>query len=307
MSSKSWYFKSWFIWLLLIVISFCVYKSCSVAKRAIRRAKGFSIEKIIIRQEPEKVIELGREKIDAANKICDQPFFFLSKGKQFFVFISADGKYVIKFFQQQRFEVKDYATWVPDFIANFLRNQQRAEKLERLHKMVQSSELAYEKAPEQTGIFFIHMNKTRHQHKKLTVLDCKGNLFYVPLDDVQFLLQRRAALLKQTLVTLMYEGREDEAKARLKQIFDLLVYCAKAGIYDTDGALIRNDNIGFLDTRAMYIDMGKFIPTTEAFSPAMVEWNFRRLHPLHNWLKKNYPALAAYFEECRQAALGEIS
>jgi len=226
---------------------------------------------------------------------------------QFFVFESADGKYVVKFFQQQRFEVKDYAAWVPNFVADMLRGKQRKEKLERLHKMIQSAELAYEKAPEQTGILYIHLNKTHHVHKKLTVLDRKENLLNVPLDDVQFILQRKAMFIKQTLAKLMYDGKEAEARARITQVFDLLVYCAKAGIYDTDGALIRNDNIGFLGDKAMYIDMGKFTPTQDALSPAMLDWNFRRLRPLHNWLKKNYPSLEAHFEECRTAALGEIS
>lgn len=93
----------------------------------------------------------------------------------------------------------------------------------------------------------------------------------------------------------MESGQCHEAKIRINQIFALLRDCAKKGVCDTDGALIRKNNLGFLEDRAIYIDTGKLtlkesIKTKERFTK-----DLERLDPLYEWLQANYPPLAEHF------------
>jgi hypothetical protein len=307
MTSKktSWYVKSWFLWILVALVIFGFYKGYKTAAKKVKHAKGFTIEKILMRY-PE-VARSNSEKLFSANQILNQPYFFLGKGKQFFVFQSADGKYVIKFFQQQRFALGECFGFLPECLADYFRAKKKAARQKRYGKMVESIELAASRIQKETGILFCHLGKTEGQYPDLQVLDKKGTFLSIPLDNVQFVLQKKAELLKPTLVKLMHDGKEEAAKQKIDAMFQTLVTVAKAGIEDEDGALVRNDNLGIIDNEAIYFDVGKFVDVKGKMTPALFAYDLRKLRPLYNWLKKNYPSLAVHFEECRERAIGLIS
>ena len=298
--------KKWYYWLGALLVLFLTYKGYGATTKRIKRSKDFSLEKISS-QEVYKLsgpLPITPDEIARANHILDQPFFFLGRGRQCYAFLSVDGQYVLKFFQQDRFLVNTYVSFFPDcFLAKKLQKQKAKLKKNKRQKMLLSFELAKRSAESETSVFFVHLNPTENQYKEVTLLDPRGTLFSIPLDKVQFALQRRAKLLKPTLVTLMHEGREDEAKRRIEQIFEMFVSCGKKGIEDHDGALIRNDNLGFLEDRAIYIDIGKLSCTGRPATKAGFVHDLRRLHPLNNWLEKNYPPLAAHFQKCQAQAI----
>ena len=95
----------------------------------------------------------------------------------------------------------------------------------------------------------------------------------------------------------MESGQCHEAKIRINQIFALLRDCAKKGVCDTDGALIRKDNLGFLGDKAIYIDAGKLRYKRTIKQKTYFVEDLKRLRPLRKWLDENHPSLVRYFDE----------
>jgi|GEM_PF-640474 len=302
----TWYFKSWFLWLFVLIAIVGIYKGVNMAKKQIKRASGFTVEKITMRDEPVYGVKDHLEEQQVV-EILDQPFFYLGKGKQFFVFESADKKYVLKFFQQQRFDVKDCYGMMPEFLSSFVHSMQKKKKQLRKQKMFKSVELAYNEVREETGLEYVHLKKSTYLDKELCTLDKRGAVVFVPLDETQFILQKKAEFIKPMFMRLMHEGREEDAKERLSKIFHLVTKLTKKGLYDEDGALIRNNNIGFIGDEIVYIDVGRLIEIPEREKLQHFLDVLRHLRPLHNWFKKHYPSLAVHFEDCRKEAFGELS
>ncbi len=305
-------FKKMFLYSLGAILGAVVlYKAYGFTTKQMKRTKKeFSIQKVSSEkkyqlQEP---LKASQDDIERANAILAQPFFFLGRGRQCYAFLSSDGHYVLKFFQQDRFRVaKDYVAFLPDsFLGKKLRKRKAKLKDNKREKALLSFELAKKYVASETGVTFLHLEATKNQHQSVVCLDKRGKLISIPLDTVQFALQKRAKLVKPTLIALMHENKMDEAKVRIEQIFDLLVTCAKQGICDSDGALVRNDNLGFLEDKAIYIDIGKLFKVKTPITKALFEHDLRRLRPLDNWLIKNYPALGAHFEFCQTKAIDQF-
>jgi hypothetical protein len=276
-----------------------------------RRTDGFCVEKI---QSPQTHTPLyvqstpSPNDVQKANALLHQEFYYLGKGFQCYVFESSDGKYVIKFFRYQRLTLPLVYKWigkVPFFEKTIAKKNRELEK-RKMH-LFRGFALAFEQAQEETALVYVHLAKTNGLHPPITLIDKANNRYVVPIDGVEFLIQRRAKHIKPIFEALMLDGKVDEAKRRIDQIFHLLSTCAKKGIQDTDKALIRKNNLGFLHDRAIYIDTGKLalrpkITTKEGFTN-----DLKRLIPLYEWFEKHYPELACYFMNKQAQVVQEFS
>lgn len=292
---------------LSLFMVFALYKVYGGYQKHVKRSHGFSLHKISSKFSHKKEwdSDVSKQELLEVNQILNQPFFFLGQGKQCYAFSSADGKYVMKFFQHERFKArKEALSFLPDcFLTKKLCRAKYKHKKSKRDALFQSTLLAAQLASQESGTIFIHLNKTKSAHGSVVVLDKKGKLLSIPLDDVQFVLQKKAKLVKPTLMLLMHQGKEEEAKERIDQIFDALLTTAQKGIIDKDGALIRNNNIGFLDDRAIFIDTGKLVYNDEGVSQKVFQHNLRRLTPLYKWLRKNYPTLGVYFAQKKEQVI----
>ena len=181
-------------------------------------------------------------------KILSQPYSYLDNGVQSFVFASSDGQYVIKFFRHDHL---DGPFW--------LTPHQKAKKQAQLHKEFLSYKLAYENLCEQTGLVFLHLNKTNDLHLTLDLVDKLGIHHPIPLDKYEFLLQKRASLLYTALNQMIEENRLSDAKETLSKLVGLLAKRAEKGISDKDPDLITN--FGVIGTTPIQIDVGRFSPS----------------------------------------------
>ena len=302
MHSTPLYFKPWFRTLVIVVSILAAVKAYDAFTKVSKRSKrGFSIEKIAPHKESLLVApSISHEQLAAVNAILQQPFFFLDHGKQCFAFESDDEKWVLKFFK--------HGNHLSEIDAAHLgKGEKIQESQEKYERLLKSFELAVTALPDETGIVFYHFAKTEDLHPESMLLDRRGKVVHVPMDEVHFVLQRRAKCVKPVLIRLMHEGKTAEAKKRIDQIFALLITMSRKGIQDRDGALIRNDNIGFLEDRAIFIDTGKFSLSKKQLTRADVEHDMRRVRPLANWLQKNYPDLSLHFEDAQQHALEQFS
>lgn len=234
--------------------------------------------------------------VSELNAIFRQPFYYLGEGKQCTAYVSRDGKNVLKFLLQKPLQVKNQFLTLPNFFPFSLIKSYKIDKRdERQNNLLAAFMLSYQLVPEQTATLYVHLNSSDNRFVKPLIIDTKGTPRVIDLDRTQFILQKRAQHIKPLLAELMWEGKISEAKERLDQILKLLFDCAKKGVIDLDQALIRNNNIGFVDSRAVYIDTGKLRLAKCLITKKEFARDLKRLVPLQRWLALHYPELGTYF------------
>lgn len=244
---------------------------------------------------------VGPEKIEEINTIFSQHFYFIGQGKQCSAYVSHDGNYVVKFLLQKPLTVKPQFIDLPDVFPFTLFKEYKVDKrLERKDDLYNSFMISYHLVPEETGIFYVHLNPTDNIFKKPIVVDAKGDPVVIDPDKTQFVLQKRAHHIKPVLIDLMCAGEVEAAKERIDQMLMLLQTCAKKNIVDTDTGLIRRNNIGFLETRAIYVDTGKLRLVKQKLTRKDFVKDLKRLEPFYKWLLAYYPELAAHYAQKRK-------
>ncbi len=198
--------------------------------------------------------------------VLDQPFRYLGKGSQCYVFESRDQKYVIKFF---RF------------------NDPRSEL--KIFTVFNAARIAYEYLKEETGLIYIHLNLTKIGLPTLHCKDAIGRSYQLPLDQCRFAIQKKAIGLEEALKW----ARQDPnlMKKRLDQFIDLLRTRTEKGIFNSDPSLSRN--FGFLEDQAIEIDFGCFRPTSSLSKKEEMD---RYASKLRQFLKKEAPEWIEYFD-----------
>lgn len=294
-----------------IILAFIAIYSLYKAVHAYdKRVDGFSIEKISsdLPNSPNWDIKTSTEDLNSANKALDQPYYYLGRGFQCYAFVSQDQKYVLKFVRHQRLRLSEYAELLPNigWIKEWKEDKAKSHKL-RADYLFNGLKVGIEKVPHETALLFVHINKTENNHGSVAIMDKGGNKYRVKLDDVVFVLQRKAMHIEPVIEKLMKNGDIEGAKERISQIFQLFIDCGKKGVIDTDGALIRKHNLGFLDDRAIYIDTGKLTVRNENKIKERFAKDLKRLRPFEKWLKSNYPELIEHYMTSKQQAVEQFT
>lgn len=275
-----------------------------------KRGEGFRLykiqEKLVF--DPRWEVSCTQEEVRIARDIFrSHTFRYLGHGFQVYAFESDDGQYVIKFFRYQRLRLPSFLHEAPSFP---LFDEWRKERLMTLsHRrecLLKSCKTSWELAKRETALLLVHLNETKNLFGSITLLDPLGESHQLSMDSYQFMLQKKATHIKPEFDRLMAQGRVEEAKKRVDQIFELLIDCAKKNVQDMDGALIRKNNLGFLEDRAIYIDGGKLAYRESIRLKKCFEKDLKRLYLLHKWFKEKYPPLADHFEYTQKRILHDF-
>jgi hypothetical protein len=212
--------------------------------------------------------------VEALRPLFGQPLFFLGEGKQCVAYETADGRYVLKLFKKAS----------------------KKKKSKQLEEYVTGGIIARAVLPEETGVIACVCGPQTFKLPIVTVLNERGRIEKIALQDVPFIFQRKAQPFKQTLMRLLAERKGKEAALRLESLFTLLMTCREKGVLDRDGSLIRNGNIGFVDGKAVLLDTGKLCRLTDRKRLTLHDLN--RLKPLESWLESSCPELLPIFKTC---------
>lgn len=245
------------------------------------------------------------EKKEALHQILKQKFSYLGKGCQSYVFLSEDGKYVIKFFKYQRFrpqEWLDYLSFIPAV------NSYRLEKIEKkklkLDAIFKSWTIAYRNLPIQTGLIYVHLNKTQDLDQTILISDKMGFDHQLQADQMEFLIQRAAKMLCPTIKDLVKNDESNKAKQLIDDLVAMLVDEYQNGYADNDHALMQNT--GVIDGQPIHIDVGQFIKNDLVKNPEVYKKElFNKTFLFKKWLIKNHPDLAKYLELKLLQVIGE--
>ncbi len=186
------------------------------------------------------------------NAILSQKFYYLGKGSQCYAFSSEDDHYVIKFFKFKHLKPH----WLIE-LAPFsrYRTQQNARKQRKLHSLFEGYRLAYEVYREQSGLVYVHLNKTKKTYKPFTLYDKIGLQRHIDLDNVVFVIQKKGKTTRNVLLEDLSRHDLLAAKEHIRKILDFYAYEYSLGIFDKDHGVLHNT--GFLDNIPFRLDVGK--------------------------------------------------
>ncbi len=205
---------------------------------------------------------------EQVSALLDQPFTYLTKGKQSFVFLSADKQWVIKFFRLPRYVRK----WT-------LKGKKKS--LPFLAQTMEAFLWSQKLFQNETGVLYAHLEPTKHLPICTTLIDRFGHHYKFDLNDIPFAVQKAGVPFFSVFTQL----GEEETKDMILQCIQLY-----ANLYDhgfTDDDPIYEKNFGMEGGRPMIIDTGQII---RADNLPDKKTHLRNMtHSLDHYLKNHCP------------------
>jgi hypothetical protein len=239
-------------------------------------------------------------------KALDQPYYYLGKGCQSYVFVSEDDQYVIKFFKYQRYRLLPWLAYFPPLPAIVKYRQEKMDKKwKKLDGFVKSWKIAFENLKDETGLIFVHLNKTTDLQRQVTLYDKIGQKHLIILDQMEFCVQHRARMLCDTLLAYKDNGNLIEAKQLIRQLLNTILSEYSRGLADNDHALMQNT--GIAQGMPVHIDVGQFVFNEAVKQPAIFHQElFTKTYKFKLWLRDYYPELGEYLEQELHQIIGPI-
>ncbi len=246
---------------------------------------------------------LSSKELEEVRFILSQPFSSYSHGSQSFVFVSEDGKYILKF---NKFYSLFDSVWLHSLpLFNFLSKgyKDRLEyETESLRKIFKSYLVAYEYFRQETGLIYHHLQKTDNLHQKILLIDKKGYHCTLKADEYAFVIQKRGVSTYQMLSLLMQNREQEKASYYLDELLQFVVKRSRKGIYDSDFKI--KHNLGFIDGVASQIDLGSLILYKEqSFLKKHQEEIKQAAEEFRGWLINRYPSLVKEWDASLEKAL----
>lgn len=281
--------------LLLLLGLFCLYSPCCYWL-----ADRFSLSNISSSLTDNPAWEIPPPTDNERQRIStclEQPFTYLGKGSQCYVFESADKEWVLKFFRHERYRFPTWVTFLslPPFL-KVIQEERILEKQRKQELLFESCMLAYQELREESGLLFLHLNKTPFFEKNVTIKDKLGRKFSIEIDQYAYLIQKKGALLYPSLEEWMERGEVERAKNALSDLVILLEKRYEKGIVDHDAVISKN--AGFLDDKPIYFDIGQF-GKDDTIKDAQISYEETKkiTRKLRSWIAENYPDLVSQLDQ----------
>lgn len=274
--------------MLLGIGLYCCYK------------KGFNIGKISSKLRYNEAWETEplthEQKEELIHQIFSQKFYFLSSGSLSYVFVSKNDKYVLKFFKMYKILPKN---WLRDFPFSLFEKYRfdHVEKKEHLFENIfRNFKIAFEELREESGLIYLHLNKTRELRKKVTLIDQEGKKIQVDLDSKEFVVQRKAMDICDYFLSFKGTQKEDELRRGVRNFLQLIASRCKKG-YGDQNTDLRN-NCGFVDGRIIFFDFDLLFADESLKNPHYLQMQIlSAVEMFAHWAEQFYPDLANILQE----------
>ncbi len=236
-----------------------------------------------------EVAALSSSEEQKLETILNQPYTYMSKGSQTYVFLSADGRYVLKFFKFKHLRPALFVEWLPPFGPfKEYQEKQRSRKKRKLFGIYSSYKLAYEVNKEDSGLVFVQLNHFGNKSRQVTLFDKLGIKHEVNLEHIPFVLQKRGKVFRDVLDELLQKGDVETAEKRIGQVFDMYVREYRKGIFDHDRGIMYN--LGFVDDVPLHLDVGKLMVNEAISEPDVAKQDLASMGTkIKEWVQRYYP------------------
>jgi hypothetical protein len=216
------------------------------------------------------------------SKALAQSYRYLGGGGQCYALVSEDDKYAIKFFKQKAFVPSSW--W----------RQKKSQK--KQHAVFTAFKMSFNHLPKETGTLYVHLNKTSHLGKETSFSDQKGGVHSLHLDNLAFVLQKKAEGFSERIDALMQKGNTQGAKAAIGKLVELHGALYKKGYCNRDPDLCSN--CGFIGEEAILFDVGRVVYSTEQKNTKVIRKELSKASPhLQKYLAANHPELLSCFND----------
>lgn len=273
-------------YLVYVSIALALFLCTLTYLTCIKRTKGFCYTKIHSRYAYDHRWDFGppsKNQEALLDRIAEQHFTLLGSGKDCYAFVSSDGKIVVKFFKQKHMRTQ--------YVLNYLLLSMRTEALNK-HKakrnaLYQSYQIAYERLPEETAVLYLHLTKTKYLKRTIVLKISDRKTLRLKLDDMEFLVQKRASSIFDEL-----KAHPEKGKEIISSVVELITNRNKKGIGDNDINCERN--LGIVEGKAVQIDVGEFYPSVTKIG---IQKELKQATiDLYTFLQQNQPELIPYLE-----------
>lgn len=228
-------------------------------------------------------------------ELLSQPFHYLGKGAQSFVFESADGTTVLKFYRYpshlRRFP---WAHHPFGYCFSSSRLLIKEHNLRRLKLSFHSFFLAAEPLKDETAVLYVHLQPTSHLQHRVELIDRIGVHYNLPLDTVAFIVQKKGTPFFSAFQQQFLQGDDQKCQQMIDALIEVIVRRCRYNITDLDN--MANDNYGWLDDQAIHLDIGRFQEKEMLECPAEIRKEVVRVTaPLLDYLQKTSSELYSYF------------
>lgn len=211
-------------------------------------------------------------------KILNQQFNYLDRGKQSFVFASKDGRYVIKFFDMHCLKSENYF---------FFHSSEVCAK--GILDLISGYRIAKEEISEHAGLIFVQLAPNDSLNFSINLTDRFGLKHEIDLSQVPFIIQKKAIPTRQVLTELLEKGDVKAAAADLRKIIDMYITEYHQGIYDRDHNFMYNT--GFIDGFPIRIDVGKLRSDNRYKNPEYYRKDLQKvaIERVGDWFGRHFP------------------
>jgi hypothetical protein len=184
--------------------------------------------------------------------LLSKPFHYLGRGAQAFVFESEDGQFVIKLF---RCSPKIHP-WRQFIRKNFLKRRDRRTAEEKAKLLFGACKLAYDQAPDLTGLTYIHLNSTQELPDSTCLINRMGRKIPVDLNRCCFAIQKKGVSVSTVFRQAIEENDRDKYERLAQSFVSLVQERASRNIANLDKKM--GENFGFIGEQAIEWDFGNY-------------------------------------------------
>lgn len=223
-----------------------------------------------------------------ADKAIQQKFYYFSRGRQCFAFISEDEKYVLKLPRTDHFHLPLWLRAVSlkslsEYRAHFLADIKHRESF-----LLESFLICFDELKDLTAVIGMNLSHQGTVGKSITIIDQIGRSYELPLKNTYFILQHKRKLFRDVFKEAVLKEGTIGVEKIVDSLLELLVERAKKGIFNKDGSFMRN--FGYDGQKAYQIDVGSFyrkknLTPEEAYSKSIAS----NIEPLREWIEKENP------------------
>lgn len=260
------------------------------------RTDGFRTSKVIFNLDYDPSYEIQtitEQDISKARKIFEQNFIYLGRGRQYFVFESIDGKYVIKLLNHCNFSYP-----------SILKNLSFIKPIDKIVKRKEgkypltfsSMKLSFEKLKHDSRLIYINLNKSKKLHKTINITNKSNVTFKIDLDKTIFILQKKVSPFFTSLEKIYENEKEKGLEEAIDEYLHFIASRCSKNIADDDPTI--QDNMGFKNHIPVLIDTGRLYLSDHLQEKyCMTEEMIKSTKFLRRWLINNHPDQVSFLDK----------
>jgi hypothetical protein len=236
------------------------------------------------------------ENVEHVNALLLEPYHYIGRGRQCYVFASSDGRYVLKLPRFDRYDLPFFWRAMPTSFMESYRKSLFQGRQERLIFTLESLRIAATDLRNETAVVYLHLHQTKTLPQRFVVYDRLNRPLKIDLNQLAFVLQEKKAIMMPLCIKALKDGDRKTAEKMMLAFLDMIDIRAQKGIFNRDPSFLKN--FGWDGEKSIQIDIGSFwrrsdLSENEGYLLSLREGT----GPFREWLAKMDEEMFDWFEK----------